>query len=178
MIHDIRSDRKFYKIGIILYCKIYGNMKINTTNNIWIWWYDPVSYFEIMWHVPSKGKKEFQSTHEWTIYYFRNHKNKELFDKYPEQYIPQYGGYCATAISEGKTAPIDPFTFRIEENKLYLFYNDRWGNNTIHDRESNHDNRKQTANKVWINKDKVKILDNGSGIVYSSRMVWFKSLFL
>lgn len=144
-------------------------------NNIWVWWYDPVSYFEIMWHVPSKGNKQYQSNHEWVIYYFRNNQNKELFDKNPDQYLPQYGGYCATAISEWKTAPIDPFAFRIEDNKLYLFYRDRWWNNTTNDRDSNHENRKKSADNKRKNKE---IKDNGSGIVYSSRMIWLKSFFL
>ena len=151
----------------------------NTTkNNLWIAWYDPVSYFEIMWHVPAKGSKSYQSTYEWVMYYFRNSQNKKLFDKHPEQYLPQYGGYCATAISEWQTAAIDPFAFRIEDNKLYLFYRDRWGNNTINDRESNRDNRKQAADRIWTNRETEAIRDNGSGIVYSSRIVWLKSLFL
>ncbi len=154
-------------------------MKYNTDNsNIWIGGYDPVSYFEIMWHVPAQGKKEYQLLYEWVVYYFRNSQNKELFDKNPEHYLPQYGGYCATAISEWQTAPIDPFAFRIEDNKLYLFYRDRWGNNTIHDRESNRENRKQAADKLWNNRKKKAIKNNGSGIIYSSRMMWIKWLFL
>jgi YHS domain-containing protein len=148
---------------------------INTNwKNIGLWWYDPVSYFEIMRKTPSLWKKEFSSVEENITYYFRNQKNKELFDKNPSQYLPQYGWYCATAISEWKTAPIDPFTFRIEDNKLYLFYRDRWWNNTTNDRDSNHENRKKSANILWENKD---IKNNGSGIIYSSRWIWFKNLF-
>ena len=40
----------------------------------------------------------------------------------PEKYAPQFGGYCAWAISHGYTADVDPETFRIVEGKLYLIY--------------------------------------------------------
>lgn len=143
-------------------------------NTIGIGWYDPVSYSELIYMVPRRWNKHYTSVYEGVTYYFRNWENEKAFDQNPVQYLPQYGGYCATAISEWQTAPIDPFTFRIEDNKLYLFYNDRWGNNTVNDRESNHDNRKTAADKHWNNQN---IKDNGTGIVYSSRITWLKSFF-
>jgi len=40
----------------------------------------------------------------------------------PEKYAPQYGGYCAWAVSQGYTASIDPNAWRIVDSKLYLNY--------------------------------------------------------
>ena len=37
-------------------------------------------------------------------------------------YAPQYGGYCAWAVSQGYTAKIDPAAWRIVDGKLYLNY--------------------------------------------------------
>ncbi len=46
-------------------------------------------------------------------------------------YVPQYGGYCAYAIAvNNEKIRINPKTFQIIDNKLYLFYN-RWGVNTL-----------------------------------------------
>jgi len=46
-------------------------------------------------------------------------------------YVPQYGGYCAYAIAKnGKKVSINPKTFEIRDDKLYLFYNS-WGTNTL-----------------------------------------------
>lgn len=44
----------------------------------------------------------------------------------PEKYAPQYGGYCAWAVSEKKDfAPGDPQYWAIEDGKLYLNYNNK-----------------------------------------------------
>ena len=37
-------------------------------------------------------------------------------------YAPQYGGYCAWAVSQGYTAPIDPKAWKVVDGKLYLNY--------------------------------------------------------
>ena len=44
------------------------------------------------------------------------------FAAMPEKYAPQYGGYCAWAVSQGYTADIDPAAWRIVDDKLYLNY--------------------------------------------------------
>ncbi len=42
--------------------------------------------------------------------------------KDPDQYAPQYGGYCAFGMSHGYAAPIDPKAWTVVEGKLYLNY--------------------------------------------------------
>ena len=46
-----------------------------------------------------------------------------MFRLYPERYAPRYGGYCAYAVSQGKTADIDPDAWTIVDNRLYLNLN-------------------------------------------------------
>ena len=48
--------------------------------------------------------------------------NLELFRNDPERYAPQYGGYCAYAMSKGSYAPSDPQAWTVHEDKLYLNY--------------------------------------------------------
>lgn len=143
-------------------------------NNLWIGWYDPVSYFEIMQYVPVLGKKEFISVYQDVNYYFRNEENKMLFDQNPEKFLPQYGWYCATAVSEWATAPIDPHTFLVQNDKLYLFYNDLWWNNTIRDWNSNSINRKNSADEL---RKQNKVINTWWWIVYSTLGLWFKNIF-
>ena len=38
------------------------------------------------------------------------------------KYAPQYGGYCAWAVSRGYTAGIDPDAWKIVNGRLYLNY--------------------------------------------------------
>jgi YHS domain-containing protein len=83
--------------------------------------YDPVAYFTT--GKPIKGLKDFE--HQWmgATYRFFSKENLELFKKAPEKYAPQYGGYCAYAVSQGYTAPVDPEAWDIVNGKLYLNYN-------------------------------------------------------
>ncbi len=90
--------------------------------------YDPVAYFTEGKAV--KGSKEF--TYEWNgaTWRFSSAENRDLFAGNPEHYAPQYGGYCAWAVAQGKTAGIDPAAFQIVEGRLYLNYSrkiqERW----------------------------------------------------
>ncbi|NEO87565.1 MAG: YHS domain-containing protein [Spirulina sp. SIO3F2] len=87
--------------------------------------YDPVAYFS---DTAIAGDAEITSTYDDAIYRFTNAENKAKFDADPNQYAPQYGGFCAVAVSEGKTFPINPETYSVEAGKLYLFYNGSLGN--------------------------------------------------
>ena len=82
--------------------------------------YDPVAYF-------SQGKAvhgQPQRSHAWggATWHFATDENRRAFVENPERYAPQYGGYCAWAVSQGHTAPIDPSAWRIVNGKLYLNY--------------------------------------------------------
>jgi YHS domain-containing protein len=95
---------------------------INTTLfGVAIKGYDPVAYFTSA--KPTKGSSDH--TFEWNgaKWHFASAANKDLFAAAPEKYAPQYGGYCAWAVSNGYTAPIDPDAWKIVEGKLYLNYN-------------------------------------------------------
>ena len=83
--------------------------------------YDPVAYFTTK--EPAKGKANFSQAHKGAVYYFSSQENMELFKKDPSQYAPQYGGWCAYAIGKaGKKIRINPKSFKVKDNKLYLFY--------------------------------------------------------
>lgn len=82
--------------------------------------YDTVAYF--MDKRPTKGKSELR--YEWSgaEWFFVSQKNLELFRQDPERYAPQYGGYCAFAMSKGSHAVTDPTAWTIHDGKLYLNY--------------------------------------------------------
>lgn len=111
--------------------------------------YDPISYWESQ---PCQGNPDISSTYAGAIYQFSDEANKAKFDASPQQYIPQYGGFCAVAISEGKTFPIDPNTYIISDNKLYLFYNGNLGN-TKPQWEENPNSRQASADSHWQKHD-------------------------
>ena len=82
--------------------------------------YDPVAYFTA--GKPVEGKPLFTHVYEGATWQFASAENRDAFAADPERYAPQYGGYCAWAVSQGYTASIDPDAWKIEDGKLYLNY--------------------------------------------------------
>lgn len=84
---------------------------------------DPVAYFTQSG--PVAGIPTL--THEWmgARWQFSTQENLDAFAADPEAYAPQYGGYCAYAVSEGYTASTTPKAWKIVDGKLYLNYSRR-----------------------------------------------------
>jgi YHS domain-containing protein len=91
-----------------------------TSSGLAIHGYDPVAYFED--GRPVKGDAAIG--HEWqgATWLFATREHRDTFAADPEKYAPQYGGYCAKAVSENTTADIDPASWSIVGGKLYLNY--------------------------------------------------------
>jgi YHS domain-containing protein len=92
-----------------------------TLSDIAVSGYDPVAYFTD--GKPVEGDRA--NSHEWqgATWRFATAENLEKFKADPAKYAPQYGGYCAWAVSQGYTASADPQAWRIVDGKLYLNYN-------------------------------------------------------
>ena len=82
--------------------------------------HDPVAYFTDSKAV--KGSAQIQSRSNGVNYYFASAQNKAVFDANPGKHEPQFGGFCAWAVSQGYTAPIDPNAFQIVNGRLLLQY--------------------------------------------------------
>ncbi|MEM8572286.1 MAG: YHS domain-containing (seleno)protein [Pseudomonadota bacterium] len=84
---------------------------------------DVVAYFTK--GEPVVGSDSF--THDWrgATWRFSSEENRAAFIADPEAYAPQYGGYCAWAVSEGYTASTIPEAWRIVDGKLYLNFSRR-----------------------------------------------------
>lgn len=92
-------------------------------SNLAVGGYDPVAYFEA--GAPAKGSKEFSFDYDGATWRFASAENLEKFKASPAAYAPQYGGYCAWAVSQGYTAPGNPQNWSVRDGKLYLNYNDK-----------------------------------------------------
>lgn len=95
---------------------------INTSllSDVAVQGYDPVAYF--VDGKPREGSR--QHVHQWNgaTWRFASAANRDRFAADPERYAPQYGGYCAWAVAQGYTAPIDSYAWKIVDGKLYLNY--------------------------------------------------------
>ncbi|MDF0708254.1 YHS domain-containing (seleno)protein [Flagellimonas okinawensis] len=81
--------------------------------------YSPVSYIDE--NMAQLGKKSFKATYDGLTYFFVNQDQQKKFQSNPKKYIPQYGGWCAYAVSLGYKYRPNPKSFRVVDDKLYLF---------------------------------------------------------
>ena len=82
--------------------------------------HDSVAYFTE--GKPVEGREKFSHEYEGATWLFSSAENRDLFAADPGRYAPQYGGYCAYAVSQGSTASTDPTAWKIVDGKLYLNY--------------------------------------------------------
>jgi YHS domain-containing protein len=82
--------------------------------------YDPVAYFKV--GVPTRGSDQFIAEWQGATFRFANAENLAAFKAEPATYLPQYGGYCAYALSKGAIAGTVPEAWSIVDGKLYLNY--------------------------------------------------------
>jgi YHS domain-containing protein len=80
--------------------------------------YDPVAYFTR--GQPTPGIDQYSYRWKGVTYLFASAEDLQLFKANPEKYLPQYGGYCAYAMSLNRIADIDPSEWTIVAGKLYL----------------------------------------------------------
>jgi YHS domain-containing protein len=119
---------------------------LNLRNGVALDGYDAVSYINGR---ATKGKPEFSMKYDNAIYYFSTPGNLEQFKGSPEKYVPQYGGWCAYAMgNDGDKVDVDPETFKVQDGKLYLFYN-RFFNNTLTKWNMDEKELKRKADMNW-----------------------------
>jgi len=91
---------------------------LNLQHGVALKGYDPVAYFAE--GAPAVGDAAI--SYEWrgATWLFSAPAHREAFVADPAHYAPQYGGYCAFAVSRGTTADADPRQWAIVEGKIYV----------------------------------------------------------
>ena len=79
--------------------------------------HDPVAYFS---GAAAMGRGDLTASHAGATFRFATAANRDVFVASPARYLPQFGGYCAWAASQGRLAAPDPALWKIVDGKLYL----------------------------------------------------------
>jgi len=85
--------------------------------------YDVTAYFTDGKAVRGSAKHELML--QGATWRFASAEGKARFLANPAAYTPQFGGYCAWAVSQGYLASGDPKQWKIVDGKLYLNFNAR-----------------------------------------------------
>ncbi len=91
----------------------------NTASGMALHGHDPVDYFDQGSAVMGSNEHTF----EWrdAVWQFSSAEHRQRFAESPEDYAPQFGSFCAFAMSKGFTAEILPDAWHIEDGNLYVF---------------------------------------------------------
>jgi YHS domain-containing protein len=107
--------------------------------------YDPVSYFD---GSPVQGTPGYTADHGGVRYVFSTQENLARFKENPHSFTPKYGGFCATAMSEGKFFDVDPLNYKVSGGNLFVFYKGPDGD-TLPGWNENESERIESAEGHW-----------------------------
>ena len=94
--------------------------EIHATDGVAINGYDPVAYFRAA--APVRGDAAHAVSWKGATWHFASAGNREAFVRAPAGFAPQYGGYCAYALSRNAIARTAPDAWTVHAGKLYLNY--------------------------------------------------------
>ena len=101
--------------------------------------------------IAKKGKTTFREEYNKATYWFSSKENSVKFKENPSKYIPEYGGFCAIAMSEGALVDANPQSFLIQDDKLYLFFSKYFGLiNTKNQWLRDSENKRKLADEEWL----------------------------
>ncbi len=83
--------------------------------------YDPVAFF--LESEAMLGSARHTVEHGGAAYRFVSEANRQAFERDPQRYLPQFGGFCAYGVSVGAKFDGDPRLFAIVDDKLYFNLN-------------------------------------------------------
>ncbi len=84
--------------------------------------YDSVAYFTDGKAAP--GLETITASSNGLTWRFASAEHRTAFQKEPGKYIPQYGGFCAWGVAQGKLFDVDPVNgWTIANDKLYVNFN-------------------------------------------------------
>jgi hypothetical protein len=97
--------------------------EINAPKGLAAGGYDAVAYFQS--GKPVQGSTHYQLNYKGAVWRFASGETLRQFALRPDAFAPQFGGYCAWAVSQHYLAPGDPLQWKIVDGKLYLNANAR-----------------------------------------------------
>ncbi len=117
---------------------------IATKHRVALQGYDAVAFFDAEEATPGKGK--FSLRHENATWYFSSASNRHTFKDNPTKYMPQFGGYSAFSLAQGKWVDGNPRFWLISDGKLYLTETAE----TYHKWKSNLSSLRKKASITWL----------------------------
>ena len=121
-----RAEKVFLMGAMVIIAALASGFKpisVTVEDNLALRGYDTVAYFTVGKGVA--GSPIYSVEWGGAVWRFSSRTNMRLFRENPEKYTPQFGGYCAIAITDNKVLSCDPEAFLIVDGKLYIMLNQK-----------------------------------------------------
>ena len=112
-------------LGLAPFPSLAKDLVSKTKKGVAIKGYDTIAYFQS--GKATKGKKGHVVEWNGASWRFATEEEATLFATSPTDYAPQFGGFCARAMSLKRVVPSNPKVWRLHDGKLYLFAAPRGG---------------------------------------------------
>jgi YHS domain-containing protein len=120
------SMRFFHLIFFVIFILLvqgcgtpYATMKSKVGEDVMLLGHDPVAYFTDKQSM--RGDPNIKTTLPGRTYYFSSEENKKQFLSAPENFEPQFGGFCSSGAAYAIKLGSDPTEWEIVNDKLYIF---------------------------------------------------------
>jgi len=110
--------------------------------------YDPVAYFDQDKAV--KGLSIHNCEYLNATWYFSSAENRDRFLANPEEFAPQYGGFCAHSLNKNKIVESDPASYLVRDKKLYLYINESLAKKDGKRKENIFSKNKDVRDNNWL----------------------------
>lgn len=100
-------------------CATHNTVADGADSKLMLRGHDPVSYFTLK--QPAPGNPAIKADHDGVTYRFVNEENRALFVKNPNQYAPQYNGFCANGMVYAIPLGGNHDTYKVIDGRLFIF---------------------------------------------------------
>ena len=111
--------------------------------------YDPIAYFPEGGGTATTGDANITTEYGGVVYRFASTAHRETFLANPARYEPAHGGWCSYAMLEGDKVQVDPKSFIVKRDRLFLFYKGLLGDTRAKWLKAEHATEAMTADGMW-----------------------------
>ena len=139
---------KFVFLSVLLIGSFAVAVNYVSGKGVFLKGYDPTAYFTQ--NKALKGKEKFTHNYDGLQIQFVSQESLELFKNEPDKYMPEYKGWCAYALAHGgKLVDVNPKSFKVIDEKLYLFYDSFWTDTLKKWNEGKDESQIEVADESW-----------------------------
>jgi hypothetical protein len=94
------------------------HMRLAAPQGVAIGGYDPVSYFADGRAEP--GAPDIALRWRGVRWHFATVAHRAAFEANPKAFVPEFGGFCALSVAQGRPVPASPEHFALIDGRLYM----------------------------------------------------------